>query len=231
METVVLIIMLMVSLSFMLKLTWHSPVGAAVTAALAALFVFFAQDAATAQSKTRIADVLADPALMLDISVVLTVDVAFQLLFCFLKARSLGGPLPRGAKAVAAVCLWVPGLLIFPVLFALLVEIIFSMPGADFTLVAASTAAAAAAGSLLLAYGAKALIPEDDMRLELLFLVNVIIAALGIVATVNGRTSATPCGEVDAAALAATAALALAGAAAGCVIYRFIETKKISKIK
>lgn len=229
METVVLIIMLMVSLSFVLKLTWHSPVGAAVTAALAALFVFFAQDAATAQSKTRIADVLADPALMLDISVVLTVDVAFQLLFCFLKARSLGSPLPRAAKAVAGVCLWVPGLLIFPVLFALLVEIIFSMPGADFTLVAASTAAAA--GSLLLAYGAKALIPEDDMRLELLFLVNVIIAALGIVATVNGRTSATPCGEVDAAALAATAALALAGAAAGCVIYRFTETKKISKIK
>ena len=143
METVVLIIMLMVSLSFVLKLTWHSPVGAAVTAALAALFVFFAQDAATAQSKTRIADVLADPALMLDISVVLTVDVAFQLLFCFLKARSLGSPLPRAAKAVAGVCLWVPGLLIFPVLFALLVEIIFSMPGADFTLVAASTAAAA----------------------------------------------------------------------------------------
>ncbi len=78
METVVLIIMVAVGFSFILKLTFHRLWGAITLALLAAGAILLSYEEASSQSKTQIADWLANPPLMLDISVWLTVDVAFQ---------------------------------------------------------------------------------------------------------------------------------------------------------
>lgn len=48
-------------------------------------------------------------------------------------------------------------------------------------------------GTLFLRY----LLPEKELRLELLFLTNALTAILGIIATVNGRTAVTGISEVD----------------------------------
>ena len=89
-------------------------------------------ESASSQSKTRIADWLSQPELMLDTSVVLTIDVAFQICFCILMASRLSGTL-RGLQSILLeITLWIPGLLLFPTLYSMLVAIIFSMPGADF---------------------------------------------------------------------------------------------------
>ena len=129
------------------------------------------------------------------------------------------------------VCRWVPGLLIFPVLFAVLTELIFSMPGVGFATIAWSLAAAVLIAAPLLGAGLRWLIPETEIRLELLFMVNMLIAALGVVATVNGRTAAAGTNEAHWSALGAVALLLLAGLAAGIVCDRFLTRKKISKIK
>ncbi len=51
------------------------------------------------------------------------------------------------------------------------------------------------------------LVPEKEIRLELLFMVNMLIAALGVVATVNGRTAAAGTNQVEWGALGGVAAI------------------------
>lgn len=231
MEIVITIIMVMVGFSFVLKLTCHGWPGRIVNGLVAAIFILSTYGAAASQSKTRIAEWLNQPELMLDTSVWLTVDVAFQICFCVLAAKSLYVSLTRTERVLLHLTLWVPGLLIFPTLFSLLTELIFTLTGVDFTSIALGLAIVLLAGVPALAALVKYLIPEVDIRLEMMFMVNLIIAALGIVATVNGRTAAAGTSEVEWTVMAAVALLLVLGAAAGIVINRYLNNKRISKLQ
>lgn len=220
-----------VSFSFVLKLTFHRPLGAAILALVAAASVILTYDEAASQSKTQIADWLQNPELMLDTSVWLTIDVAFQLCFCSLYAIKLCGPLSGKEKTALQICLWFPGLLIFPVLFASLTQLIFSMPGTDFAVIGWALALTILVVLPLLACLFKWLLPESGIRLELLFMVNLLIAALGIVATVNGRTAAVGTNSVEWHALTAVFGLLALGCIAGYFLNRLITDKKITKIQ
>ncbi len=224
MEIVVLIIMILVAVSFILKLACHKAAGIAAICAVATVFTGYSVDFASMQSKTMIADWLADTSLMLDIAVILTVDVFVQIAFCILYAKSCSGRLTRNEKIALYVTGWFPGALIFPVL------LVFSLPGVDFALIDRSAAGAVAVFSPLAAAGAKYLLPEAELRAELIFLVNLLIAALGVVATVNGRTAAAGTSEVEWGALAGVSALIISGAFAGSIIYRYMNKRKISKL-
>ncbi len=83
----------------------------------------------------------------------------------------------------------------------------------------------------LLSAGLRWLIPEREIRLEMIFMVSLITGALGVVATVNGRTIAVGTDHVEWGALACVAAILLAGLVTGTFYYRFIIRKTISKIK
>ena len=232
METVVLIIMLMVSFNFALKLTYHKAAGMIATCMLAALFAGLAWPLAVSQSKTQIADWLNAPDLMLDTSVILTVDVFFQVTFCVMMAKKIAGEkLSKAQGAIYTVAFWFPGLLIFPVLFALLVEIIFAFPGNDFSTLAWATAAFVLVAAPLLSYLIRFLLPERDLRLELMFVVNAITAILGIIATVNGRTAVKGTNNVEWDALAGFLLIMAAGAVAGILIHKRSTRKIISKIQ
>ncbi len=231
METVVLIIMVAVSFSFVLKLTFHRLWGVIALTLLSAASVLLSYGEAALQSKTQIADWLANPPLMLDTSVWLTVDVAFQISFCILCAARLCGPLPRKSYIALQCCLWVPGLLIFPVLFAMLTQLIFALPGTGFAVIAFATAGAIIVVLPLLVYLFKWLLPESEIRLELMFLVNMLVSVPGIIATVNGRTSAAGTNNVEWSALGAVFVLLAAGCIAGFLYDRFITNRKIRNIQ
>lgn len=225
MEIVVLIIMLMVGFSFILKLTFHGRWGIIATVLISALFIILAYDGASSQSKTQIQEWLSQPELMLDTSVVLTVDVAFQICFCILAAKSFVESLSKTERIIYNITLWIPGLLIFPTLFALLTELIFTFTGVDFATTAWVTAIALVISVPLLATAIRFLIPERDIRLEMIFMVNLIIAALGIVATVNGRTAAAGISEVEWNALVGVSLILLAGFLSGLIINRYFISK------
>ncbi|WP_289771297.1 hypothetical protein [Paramuribaculum intestinale] len=231
METVVMTIMALVIFSFVLKMSGQGWIARFITCAVTALFTVLTCEAAASQSKTQIADWLSQPELMLDMSVWLTIDVAFQTGYCILAAKSLAGPLGRRGSMALAVCRYVPGLLVFPVLFAILTQLIFSLPGVDFAATAWSLGACLLIAAPLAAAGLRWLVPEKEIRLELLFMVNMLIAALGVVATVNGRTAAAGTNQVEWGALGGVAAILLAGTAAGLAYNRFQTKKQISKIK
>ena len=231
MEIVVVIILLLVGLNFVLKLSYHNLIGRIVLCLVASIFLILTCDYAISQSKTQIADWLMQPDLMLDTSVILTVDVAFQICFCVLMALKLTGQIKRRQKIWFEICLWFPGLLIFPMLFSLLVEIIFSMPGTDFGVIAWSAAGAILILTPAIVFILKLSIPEDDLRLELMFIVNLLIAGLGIIATVNGRTAAVGTNEIDYSSLACILILFAIMAFAGYHLNKYITAKKITKIK
>lgn len=231
MQTVVIIIMLLTVVSFLVKLSFHRPAGIAVLTLVCAIFTGLGYDYAASQSKAQIADWLMQPELMLDISVILTVDVAMQIAFCFLWGRRVDGPRSLNEHILLVFTYWLPGLLLFPVLFAVLTELIFSMPGVDFVTAAWGLAAGVAVSFPLLAVAVRMLFPEREIRLELIFLVNLLIAALGIVATVNGRTAAAGTNSVEWQALGSVLALLAGGAIAGYFIARYRNRRKINKLQ
>lgn len=187
-------IMLMVVLGFVLKLSLHSWGGILATSAVAASFTLLACSWAVDQSSAAIASWLQSPELMLDTAVVLTVDVVLQIAFCVLMGAKVSGSLSRCGRVVLPLIFWFPGLLIFPVLFALLVETVFLLPGVDFTLIAWCAAGAVLLFCPLPAFLMQTVLPEKELRLELIFFINLIIAGLGIIATVNGRPVVNPAG-------------------------------------
>lgn len=216
METVVLVIMILVGFNFVLKLTFHTLYGKLILCAVAGLFTALMWGVAVGQSKTQIADWLANPGLMLDTSVILTIDVFLQITFCVLMARKISqDSMPKWGNAMLQFSLWFPGLLIFPVLFAMLVEEIFSFPGMDFATLAWITGGAVLIAGVSLAFGVKWLLPERELTLELMFLVNVLTAILGIVATVNGRTAVAGTSKVEWDSLLGILAILTVGSFAG----------------
>ena len=230
METVVFVLMILVCFSFMLKQTYRKNRSVAVIAVVCALFTGLMWPYAIEQSKTQIADWLADTALMLDTAVLLTLEVILQMTFCMLAAHvQTSGPLRKRTLWMYRALRWFPGILIFPVLFSALVALIFAFPGVSFSLLSWSMAA----GVLILipvgTWLLRRVMPEKDVRLELLFLVNALIAVLGVVATVNGRTAVAGMSEVDWSALAALVVIIVLGALAGFVAYRIKLKKKAKK--
>lgn len=192
METVILTLMLVVIFMTWLKLTFLKMWQVAVVAAISALFIALTWPYAIQQSRNEITEWLSDQALMFDVSVILTLEVLWQMAYCMLSAKLLyGGKVSQRTVWMYRVLRFFPGILIFPVLLYLQVQVMYMLPGTDFALISWSLAAmvliAVAGGTQVL----KLLLPQKTLRLEILFLSSSLVMILGIIATVNGTTSFT----------------------------------------
>lgn len=227
METVVKLAMVLVSLSFVLKLTGYKLRQLLLMALLCALFVGFSWQFAAEQSKTAIASWLSDRELMQDIAVLMTLDVALQMAYCLMAVNLMNsGPLKRRTILVYKLLRLFPGIMVFLVLFSLLVSCVFAFPGVSFSLISWCMAAAVLVLLPLAVLGVRKLLPEKEIRLELLFLSNALTAALGVIATVNGTTASESVDSVDYPATAAVIGIVLLGAALGFLLYRIKAGRK-----
>lgn len=226
METVVKLAMVLVSLSFVLKLTGYKLRQLLLMALLCALFVGFSWQFAAEQSKTAIASWLSDRELMQDIAVLMTLDVALQMAYCLMAVNLMNsGPLKRRTILVYKLLRLFPGIMVFLVLFSLLVSCVFAFPGVSFPLISWCMAAAVLVLLPLAVLGVRKLLPEKEIRLELLFLSNALTAALGVIATVNGTTASESVDSVDYPATIAVIGIVLLGVALGFLLYR-IKSRK-----
>ena len=216
METAVTVLMILIAMSFILKQSFSKPYAVLAAAAVLALFTGLMWPLAIEQSKSRISEWLADTSLMLDVAVVLSVEVLLQIAFCITAANiSTDGELPKWKILTYKALRWFPGVLIFPVLFSALVYSVFALPGNDFRLTAWVLAGIVLCVVPLGAWMFRKAVPEKDLRLELLFILNALIAIFGIIATVNGQTVAAGTTDVDWKAFGGVVIITLAGAAAG----------------
>lgn len=231
METVVLVMMILVCFNYALKQTNRKIYSVLFSAAVCALFVVLMWPYAIEQSKSQISDWLADSSLMLDVAVILSLEVVIQMAFCILAAHiQTSGKVKPITIWIYRVLRWFPGVLIFPVLFSILVSAIFALPGVSFSLVAWVLAAIVFISIPLGSWILRWLLPEKEIRLELLFLANALIAILGVISTVNGQTAVAGISEVDWSALGGIVVLLIVGLVAGIIAYK-IKLKRITKNK
>lgn len=226
MESAVIVIMVLVSFNFILKTSFLRIRETMTLAIISLLLVAFSWPLAIEQSRTLIADLLNNQQLMFDTAILLSIDIALQLLFCFSMVGVMAGEVMSAKqKLVHIVLALFPGFAVFMVMFSLLVWTIFALPGCDFQLVAWGLSAFVAVAIPLLSYAAKWLLPEQDVRLEMLFMGNIATAILCIVATVNGRTAVAGNNSVDWQSLLFVGAVILSGAFIGFII-RFIKQQR-----
>lgn len=176
----------------------------------------------------QITSCLHDSALMLDISVLITIEVVLQIAYSILAVYiSTHGAIKPRTLLIYRLLRFFPGLLIFPVLFSSLVWLIFEFAGYSFSLISWSLAALVLLMIPLLTYIIKWVLPEKEIRLELLYYINILVAILGVIATVNGRTAVVGMGDIDWMALLSVVALVVVFGIVGEVLRRVKNSKKI----
>lgn len=221
MEAVVLILIVLVCFNTVLKQTYHKPWWVISLAAVCALFVALVWQYAIEQSKSQLHDWLNNQQLMLDTAVVLSVEVVIQMAYCLLATHLMyTGKVRKRTLYIYKALRWFPGILIFPVLFHLETMLMFTLTGMDFKTIAYGLAAVVLVAIVALTWLVRWLIPEKELRLEIFFLSNALIAVLGVIATVNGRTAAVGISEVNWTALAGIVGLTLLFALIGFIIYQ-----------
>lgn len=230
METAIYVIMSLVCFSFLLKQTFQRPLWMVVIAAACGVFVGLAWPYAIEQSRTQIQSWLQNPQLMRDTSVILCIDVALYMWYCILSVNvATEGKLPKRTIWTYRFLRFYPGITMLMVLFSALVALIFAMPGTSFVTIAWGFGASIFVAVPLGSWFVKWLLPEKEIRLEILFLIEAVILMIGIVVTVNGTTAVNGIDEVEWLPTLAIILLTLVGAAVGYGVYRHRLSKAISK--
>lgn len=229
MEIAVYVLMTMVCFGFLLKYTFSGWKTICVVAMLCALFVALMWPVAIVQSRNQIADWLSSPDIMRNTSALVCIDAALTMWFCIMEVNvEVRAHMPRWRILLYDALRCFPGFMIFAVFFSLLVGLVFNMPGGDFRTISYLAGLGVAILMPALVSGVKLMLPERDIRLEMLFLVSALSAMLGIVITVNGSTAAAGVDKIDWPATAAMLALAVAGGAVG-VLLRNLKLRKINR--
>ena len=226
MDAVVLVLMLLVVFMTSLKLTFMKWWQTALVAAVCALFVGLIWPIAIEQSRNEIDQWLSNQQLMLDTSVIITLEVILQIAYCMLSARLMyEGQEKKRTIILYKILRTFPGVLIFPVLFFLLIQVIYAFSGVSFSLIAWCLAGAVLILLPAFTWLLRFILPEKSIRLEMLFMIAVVIMVLGIVATVNGTTNFKGSDPVEWSALLAFCILLLVCSAGGYLV-RKIKTNK-----
>ena len=126
---VIAILTVFIMLNVVLKLSFWKLWQQALFAAVCFLFVWLATDFASEQSQVTLQTMLSDPKVLGNITVLLTVETAVCMAYCFTSLRTLfKGKESRWHKVLQ----WYPNLLIFPALFYVLTQAIFYYTGVSF---------------------------------------------------------------------------------------------------
>ena len=187
MQHILQILILFILTACLLKLSFWKWWQSALFALLCAGFIVVTAQWAIVQSKTQLSDFLNNTGVMQDAAVLITAESAICFAFCFAELRELFDTKKRNRWR--QLLRWYPGLLPFPVLFYLQTQLIFAMPGSDFTALSYALAGFVLIMLPLLSFLLKRLCPEKELRLEIYFLVGLFVCAIGLITTVNGNTS------------------------------------------
>lgn len=186
MEIIIQVLILFIIINSILKLSFWKWWQAVMFGVICAIFVVWAQQYAIVQSKTQLHDYLSNTRALQDMAVLITVESAICLAFCFAALMNMFG---KKKKRWVGLLYWYPSLLLFPVLFYILTQAIFNLSGTSFSTTAYTIAAITLVVIPATSYGIKLLLPEKDLRLEVHFLVSLFVAILGLLTTVNGNVT------------------------------------------
>ncbi len=175
MESLVQLLMLLVCLVAVIKLSLaHKWLNLAFALLLFA-FTLWIKDFCSEETIAGISMYIEQKSLRESMAILLTLEGLVYMLYAFAPKK----------KVLA----FYPSLLIFPILYYTETNLFFAFAGEDFFLVALLLALAVLSLFVALPYLIKWLVPEEEIRLELLFLSSIIMTVLGLLTTVDDRLS------------------------------------------
>jgi len=177
------ILIVFILINAVLKGSYRKPLQTALFGLLCGGFIIATCPLAVMQSKTQLADFLKDTHVAQNMAVLLTVESTVFFAFCVYELTAT-----KRHNLLRRLLNIYPGLLIFPVLFYLLTQLVFSMTGMNFTRLSYLFAAAVALAFPLLSLLCRRLLPERESRLEATLLVSIFVCVIGLISTVNGTT-------------------------------------------
>ena len=186
MEILIYALMVFVLLSCAFKLSQWGWAARMVFGLSLAAFVVWSEQYAVLQSKTQLADHLANVAALQNMAVVVTIDsvFCFGYAFCYFQDRYAMGQEPKWWLTVLK---WYPSLLMFPVTFYAFTQTLFVAVGVDFSVTTWAFAATCLVGLPLMAEGCRWLVPEPDGRVEMQLLSGCFVCVLGLISTESGK--------------------------------------------
>ncbi len=190
MEYIIAVLILFILLNILLKLSFWRWWQVALFSALLGLFVLVVTPYAAEQSKAEITAWLSTPAIMQNVAVLITLETVIFVGFAFMRLRQALGT--KVKKYLMLPLNIYPGLLLLPVLYFVLAQLFYALPGVSFNTISYGLAIAVFILFPLLSWGFTKLLPEEDLRLEILFIVNLIVCMIGLITTVNGETAYAP---------------------------------------
>lgn len=154
-------------------------------ALLLGAFAYWSIDYAVMQSKTQIDNWLHREDVLQGIAIIVTLESAIGMMFCFSSLND-DGKRPR-RRFIRLLLHAYPSLLIFPVVFYGLTNLLFLHVGMDFSTTSLIYAIAVIAVSLLCAMLARWLLPPKDLRIEAHLWLTVMVCVLSLLLTQNGE--------------------------------------------
>lgn len=221
MELLVQILMLFVVLATALRLSFSSRGYALVYALLLGGFVYLSSPYAIEQTKTGLAAYIADRSLREYAAIFISLEVALFVGYSFSR---LERPSSRRGQLLALALAAYPGLLLFPILFYLQSTLLFALPGVSFSLLAFLLALVSALAVYGLGRALRWLVPEEELRLEVFFLVQLFTFILGIIASVDETVRTAPSSPLAWRGLALSAGIALLCFGLGYLIPRIKQS-------
>lgn len=131
MELVISILILFILVNCLLKLSFWKGWQAALFGLICGIFITATYPVAILQSKTQLADYLQNTVALQNMAVIITLEAVVCFAYCVAVLRGWFG---QQEKWWVKSLKWYPTLLIFPVLFYLQTELIFSFPGISFSI-------------------------------------------------------------------------------------------------
>ena len=227
MQSLIIFLMLVVGLCFILKLTWHSTFSVLIHAVALGVFTGFIYPLAIVQSSSQITIWLSNRSLMQDVAVLVSIEVVLQMAFSLLTVTiNSGDYVTKRTMWIYKILKWFPGILIFMVVFILEVLIIFALPGVSFSAISSILGLSIAAFVPIAVLCLKKIITDNSTRSELLFLANIMIALIGIFATVNVRPSVSVVQSVDISSFVGVVVLIITMFLLGYTIQKIRKNKK-----
>lgn len=184
MEYVFYALAVLITLSLLLKLSFTSKWEIMVMAVAFAVCIGILTPWLTDQSKPEMMAMLEQRSNLMDLSLALIIEALLMMAYCLNCFPTKNAS--RRMKWWQCFLHCYPGLMFVVVQVYVVGMLLFAWPGVDFT----TLQLVAAAGSLMLValgtFGIRVLLPEKALRWELLFILNVFIVLLSVVA--GGKT-------------------------------------------
>lgn len=184
MEIIIQVLALFIFINCIFKLSFWKTWQAAIFGVICAAFIVWSCKFAILQSKTQINDYLSNLQILQNMAVLITIESSLCFAFCFALLQNI-----FDKKKWTRFLYWYPSLLIFPVLFYVLTQSIFNMPGTDFTTISYIEALLVLILIPGLSAAVKYLFPEKEFRLEVYFVISLFVCIIGLITTVNGNVT------------------------------------------